>query len=187
MRFLAMLAVLLLGGCDTEGDKAAAASHGTDVREQAAASARPAVPSASSVVQALSPEEDAKLRRKFALAELKYNPCIKLKDDVVQGRGCPSAIAVFGPYANVPGNSELELTFDIQSPTTIDVYSDMGSEGGKRELAALINQTLAPKEKRHFGYKVNMAQPDTAVEARIWVHGAGPVDFDITNLSVTVR
>jgi hypothetical protein len=190
MRSAFLLAFAVLGGCDTEGDKAPLVGQVKEAKPVASVTAAPAssaTPAGSVAPVALSPGEDAKMRRKYGPADMKYDQCIKRVDATLQGRACPSAIMVFGPYVNVPGNSEVEFSFEIQSPTGVDVYSDMGSQVGKRALGAISTQTLAANEKRRIGYKINMAQPDTAVETRIWVHGAGPVDFDITNLNVTVR
>jgi hypothetical protein len=190
MRSALLVGFAVLGGCDTEGDKPALASHGKEAKSVPVAAVPASASSAagnSAEPVPLPPEEDAKLRRKYGAADMKYNECIKRVDATLQGRGCPSAIMVFGPYVNVPGNSEIEFSFEIRSPTGVDVYSDMGSQVGKRALGAIATQTLAANEKRRIGYKINMASPDTAVETRVWVHGAGPVDFDITNLNVTVR
>jgi hypothetical protein len=188
MRFAFVLAFAALSGCDTEGDKVALANLGDG--GTAVAAVEPIASGAVSSVSrpaAISADENAKLRRKYDHADMKYNPCVKREETTVKGRGCSSGIMVFGPYVNVPGDSEVELTMDIQSPSAINVHSDMGSQVGKRSLGGISPQTLAPNEKRRIGYKINMAQADTAVETRIWVHGTGPVDFDITNLIVQVR
>jgi hypothetical protein len=191
MRSAFFLAIAVLGGCDTEGDKAAFASHGKDAKPATPGVTAAAPAAATGSVQpasvTLSPAEDKALRRQYGPADMKYNPCVKRKDATLQGRGCSSGIILFGPYVNVPANSEVELTLDIQSPSAIGIHSDMGSQVGKRALGAIAPQPIAANEKRRIGYKINMAQPDAAVETRVWLQTDSPVDFEITNLLVTVR
>jgi hypothetical protein len=190
MRSALLVVFAVLGGCDTEGDKAAVANLGRDGGTAApvVAPATEGGPSAE-VAQpiALSAADDAKLRRKYGSADMQHSPCIKRVGGTLQGRGCPAGIVVFGPYANVPGNAEVEFSMEIQSASAVQVHSDMGSQAGKRSLGAIAPQALVPNEKRKVGYRINLAQPDTAVETRVWLHGAGPIDFDITNLTVEVR
>jgi hypothetical protein len=118
---------------------------------------------------------------------MKYNPCVKVEGKTIQGRGCPATILVYGPYVDVPANSEIELSFEVQGPTRLGVYSDMSAQVGKRPLGALVPQQIPAGEKRKLGYRINMATADVTVEARIWLHALGPVDFDITNLSLIVK
>jgi hypothetical protein len=181
----------LLAACDAEGDKAAAASHGQGQAKPATpvseAAPSQGVPAAPAPVPAALPGDDGKLRRKYGLADMKYNPCVKVQGATLQGRGCPATIVVFGPYSNVPANSEIEFVFEVQATSAVEVYSDMFAQVGKRALGSLVPQKLAPNEKRRFGYRVNMAAADTAVEARVWVHGTGPSDFEVSNLSMTVK
>jgi hypothetical protein len=191
MRFrLLLTGFFLLTACDAEGDKAALPSHGPAPATPPAAPAEPAAPppaSASGPASTVSPEDEDKLRRKYGAADMKFNACVKLQGGTLLGRGCPATIVVFGPYTNVPANSEIEFVFEIQATSPVEVYSDMFAQVGKRPLGSLVPQKIAANEKRRFGYRVNMAAADTAVESRIWVHGTGPADFDITNLSLTVK
>lgn len=135
----------------------------------------------------LSAADNAKLRRRYGPADMKYNPCVKVVGTTIQGRRCPATILIYGPYAAVPANSALEFSFVLEGPTMLGVYSDMSAQAGARSLGALLPETLAAGEKRRLGYRINMATADVAVEARIWLHATGPVDFDITNLSLVVR
>jgi hypothetical protein len=184
---LLLSGVLVLASCDAEGDKAAAASHG-QTPPKPVASADIVPPPVTTAAPVPPPaEDDAKLRRKYGLADMKYNPCVKVEGGNLQGRACPATIVVFGPYASVPAKSEIEFAFDLQATSNVEVYSDMFAQVGKRALGSLVPQKIAANEKRRFGYRVNMDTADTAVEARIWVHGTGPADFDVSNLSLTVK
>jgi len=181
-----LVALSLLSACDAEGDKAAAASHGQE-KKPAPATPAAAAPAASSDAQPVTAADDAKLRRKYGPAEMKYNGCAKRQENTIVGRGCPSTIVVYGPYVAVPANSEIDFSFEIQATSAVNVYSDMFAQVGKRALGALNTQAIPANEKRKLGYRINNKDADTALEARVWVHGTGPTDFEITNLSVTVR
>jgi hypothetical protein len=141
-------------------------------------------PSARAAVGAPS-EMDAGLR--YGPADMKYKPCIRRVGDTLVGRDCMAEILVYGPYADVPARSKVTLGFDVQGPGMLGVYSDMTARVGTKVLGSLTPLRVPRGEKRHVEYSVQVEQPETAVEARIWLHGRGPVDFDITNLSVSVR
>src|SRR5262245_42312418 len=119
MRSAFLLAIAALGGCDTEGDKAAAASHGRDAKAAVLpASATAPGPAPSEGAQRAAPAvDDTKLRRQYGPIDMRTHQCVKRQDATLQGRGCPAAIVVFGPYVDVPENSEVEFSFELRSPT----------------------------------------------------------------------
>jgi hypothetical protein len=146
---------------------------------------------ATPVLPKLSPEpviDDKALRRGYGPADMKLAQCATLeKDGTILGNGCPSNFVVFGPYVSAPGNSNLRISFEIQSDGPIAVTSDAISEVGKRFHGVMDEQTISSGEKRKLGYGIHLFEPVTALEARIGVRADKPVKFKITNLTINVQ
>jgi len=113
--------------------------------------------------------------------------CTKVGEDgVVHGRKCTAVFAVFGPYAHVPPKAQVQVSFQITSPREVTVMSDMVSDLGRR-FHGSIEEHVGGAEPRTVSYRVFFFDPAEGLEARIGVHGEGPVDFDIKNLVVDVH
>ncbi|HTV17154.1 MAG TPA: hypothetical protein VMG12_00745 [Polyangiaceae bacterium] len=132
--------------------------------------------------------EDAELRRGYGVVDMRYEPCVIARgDQALQGEGCASGFLIYGPYVNVPAKSEVEITFDIQPTQRVEVYADIVSQMGKQALAGLNPQTIEAGVNQRLGYRVHIAKADQFVESRIGMRAATPVQFSITNYTMTVR
>lgn len=125
--------------------------------------------------------------RRYRAADMQFKPCVKRVGNTFVGRDCLATVLVYGPYADVPSGSRVTVGFDVQGPTLLGVYSDLTAQIGSQRLGSLWPVRVPRGEKGHVEYSVYVEEAATAVEARIWLHGRGPVDFEITNLSVRVR
>jgi hypothetical protein len=128
------------------------------------------------------------LRRAYGPADMRTAECAKLdKAGTIVAEGCPNNYVVFGPYVRAPGNSNLRVSFEVQSDTAIDVTSDAISDVGKRFHGVMDEQHIAAGEKRRLGYGIHLFEPANALEARIAVRSETPAKFKITNLSIVIQ
>jgi len=136
----------------------------------------------------LAEPDNPELRRSYSSKEMKLHTCAKLNDDgSVTGKGCPSSLVVFGPYVSVPGRSEVQLRFDIESPRELQLTSDMISDSAKQFHGALDELLLSAHAKRSVSYRLHVFETARTLEARIGLRAQGPIDFTITNLSLNIR
>jgi hypothetical protein len=119
---------------------------------------------------------------------MKLHPCAKLNDDgSVTGKACPSSLVVFGPYVSVPNKSEVQLRFDIESPSELQLTSDVISDSAKQFHGALDELLLSANDKRSVSYRLHVFETARTLEARIGLRAQGPIDFTITDLALNVR
>jgi hypothetical protein len=86
-----------------------------------------------------------------------------------------------------PANSDVRVSYEIQSPEKIGVGGDMVSDVGKKLHGSMDEQSVGANELRKIGYSIHLFEPAKALEVRVGVHGIGPVDFKITNFNVTIH
>ena len=119
---------------------------------------------------------------------MKVHPCVERRDDgTIVGTACPSSLVVFGPYVTVPGKSEVQLRFDIESPSELQITSDMISDSAKQFHGALDELLLSANAKRSVSYRLQVFEMAHTLEARIGLSAPRPIDFTISNLSLNVR
>jgi hypothetical protein len=117
-----------------------------------------------------------------------FAPCATRESDtVIVGKGCSSAIVVYGPYVSAPANSDVEVSFRIEAKTRIALVSDVVSNTARNFHGGLLEKTLEPGTEHLVGYKVHLFRGADALESRIFVRGDAPADFRIKDLVVNVR
>jgi hypothetical protein len=79
------------------------------------------------------------------------------------------------------------VSFEIESRGSLVLGADMVSRSAQQFHGSLLEQQIEPGPKRTLGYRVHLFNGVTALESRIFVRATGPVDFRLTNLTVTVR
>jgi hypothetical protein len=132
--------------------------------------------------------EEAALRRAYGASDMKMHPCAASQEDgSIVGKQCPSALVVFGPYVTVPSKSDVKLRFDIESPTSLRVMSDVLSNSAKQFHGAVEEQMIQAREKRTVSYRIHVFDAVRALETRIGIRTDAPVDFTITNLTLSVE
>jgi hypothetical protein len=133
------------------------------------------------------PGDDA-LRRLYNAGDMKMHPCATPQEDgTIVGKQCPSALVVFGPYVTVPAKSDVKLRFDIESSATLRVMSDVLSNSAKQFHGAIDEQTILSREKRTISYRIHVFDAVRTVESRIGIRTDAPVDFTISNLTLSVE
>ena len=108
-------------------------------------------------------------------------------DSVLRGEACPPGFVIYGPYVNIPANAEVDVIFDVTSTQDVEVYADLVSQMGKQGLAGLHPQVLKGGVGHKLGYRVNTFRPDLFVESRIGFRSSAPVEFVLSNYTMTVR
>jgi hypothetical protein len=188
VRFSAMVMAVAGIACNANPSPHASAT------EQASAAEIPMAPGAAvatPILPKLTPEpaiDDTALRRSYGPVDMKLAQCVTLdKEGTLLGSNCPSNFVVFGPYVGAPGNSNLRVSFEIQSDGPIAITSDAISEVGKRFHGVMDEQSIGSGEKRKLGYGIHLFEPVTALEARIGIRADKPVKFKITNLKIQVQ
>jgi hypothetical protein len=132
--------------------------------------------------------EDSELRRGYGVVDMRANDCIRRKNDhTFQGEACPSGIVIYGPYVPVPANSDIEVSFEVKPSKTIEIYADVVSQMGMQMLAGLNRLTVEAGVNQKLGYKVHVFNADTNVESRIGIDSKQAAQFEITNLTMTIR
>jgi hypothetical protein len=184
---------LALGACEKAGSGVAGASSSepgaASVASSPASNDSTAANTAAPVGSAPAPatSDVAALRHSYGAADMRFDGCVKVEDGVVHGRKCTAVFSIFGPYVAVPAHSQVQVSFKIEAPSNVSVFSDVVSDLGHRDHASILDQPVAAKERRSVGYRVSFFEDATALEARIGVRGDGPVDFDISDLVVDVH
>jgi hypothetical protein len=136
----------------------------------------------------LDPAIDAALRRSYGGKEMALQKCMKTdKSGAIVGENCPPGMLMFGPYVRVPRDSDVRLTFDIQSDQKIGVTSDIVSSVGTKFHGAMDEQTVEAKSARNVSYALRMSEEADALEARVWLRSERPASFKITNLELAVK
>jgi hypothetical protein len=131
---------------------------------------------------------DAELRRGYGVVDMRANACVTQKNDhTFVGTACPSGIVIYGPYVAVPENADIEVAFDIKANKRIEVYADIVSRMGAQTLAGLNHQSIEGGASRTLGYRVHMFNAETNVESRIGMKAEPGTEFEIANLTMTVR
>jgi hypothetical protein len=132
--------------------------------------------------------DDRELRRGYGMLDMRSNGCLtRLNDNAFQGEACPTGFVIYGPYVPVPANSEIEVSFEVNSSTTLEVYADVVSQMGVQLLAGLSRQTVEAGVSQKLGYRVHVFNADTNVESRIGISAQNGTRFEISNLAMTVR
>jgi hypothetical protein len=133
-------------------------------------------------------QDEPELRRGYGVVDMRYEPCVTAQgDQALRGEGCPSGFLIYGPYVNVPANSDVEVTFDVQPSQRVEVYADIVSQMAKQALAGLNPQVVDAGVTQRLGYRVHISNADQFVESRIGLRSATPVGFSISNYTMTVR
>jgi hypothetical protein len=136
----------------------------------------------------LDPAVDAALRRSYGGTEMALQKCMKTdKSGAIVGDNCPPGLLIFGPYVRVPGDSNVRLTFDIQSAQKLGVTADIVSSVGTKFHGAMDEQAVDPKAAGHVSYAAHMSEEADALEARVWLRSDRPASFKITNLELKVQ
>jgi hypothetical protein len=189
MRRAAVLALAafpaLLGACGQRTASAEAAPISEDPSATTLkAQLQPLPESASATLERDAPE----LRRGYGIVDMRFDSCVTAQGDAaLRAEGCAPGYLVYGPYVTVPGNAEIDVTFDIQPTQKVEVYADIVAQMGKQGWAALNPQVLQPGGTYKLGYRVNTFRSDPFVESRIGFRSTTPVGFVITNYTMTVR
>jgi hypothetical protein len=132
--------------------------------------------------------DDVELRRGYGAVDMRYQPCVTHEGEhILVGKDCSSGFTIYGPYVRVPANSEIEVSFELSSNKTIEVYADIVSRMAAQTLAGLNRQTLAAGGSRTIGYRVHVFNEDVNIESRIGFAGADGIEFRIRDLTMTVR
>jgi hypothetical protein len=133
-------------------------------------------------------QDDPELRRGYGVVDMRLDPCVSPQGDVaLRGEACSTGFLIYGPYVTVPAKAVIDITFEVQPTQELEVYADVVAQMGKQELAGLSPQVLKPGGTYKLGYRVDTFRSDPFVESRIGFRAATPVEFLITNYTMTVR
>jgi hypothetical protein len=132
--------------------------------------------------------DETGLRRGYGVVDMRFNACVKRESDYAfSGKGCPPGFLIYGPYVPVPAASEIEVSFEVTASKPIAIYSDIVSRMGVQMLAGLSRQKIDANTPEKLGYRVYVFNADANVESRIGMDAEPGTDFQITNLTMTVR
>ena len=133
-------------------------------------------------------EDEPELRRGYGVVDMRFDPCVTTQgNSALHGEACPPGFVVYGPYVSVPAKSTIEITFQIEPSHEVELYADIVSQMGKQTLAGLSPQVLEAGVAHKLGYRVSVFRPDPFVESRIGFRSSTPVEFLLTNYTMTVR
>jgi hypothetical protein len=131
---------------------------------------------------------DADLRRGYGTVDMRFNACVSRPNDYTfEGEGCQAGVLVFGPYVQVPADSEIEVSFELKPSKTVEVFADIVSQMGIQTLAGLSRTRVEAGETQKLGYRVHVFNADTNVESRIGIALEPGAPFQITNFLMVVR
>lgn len=185
INWTALAAVTLLAAC---GQRAASADTPPVSQEPGATTLRAQLQPLPGTATSAVEQEEPELRRGYGIVDMRFEPCVTARGDAaLLGEACPPGFVVYGPYVNVPANAEIDVTFEVQSTHDVDVYADLVSQMGKQGLAGLHPQPLKAGVTHKLGYRVNTFRPDPFVESRIGFRSSMPVEFVLSNYTMTVR
>jgi hypothetical protein len=178
-----LLQVALLASCSqTRTDVGA-----PRVSEELASSTFKAQPAPGVQSEGLD-DGDAALRRGYGTVDMRFDSCVKAEGELgLKGEACSPGFVIYGPYVDVPDNSEVEVSFEIRPEKRVEVYADIVAEMGKQTLAGLSPQVIEAGVNQRLGYRVSVFKRDSNVESRIGLRSAEPVQFVVSNLTMTVR
>jgi hypothetical protein len=179
-----LLLIGLVGGCgqDANADSPALGSEPTTARMMAQPQ------SALRLDPDGAPVDDSDQRRGYGAVDMRFEACVGRDGDyLLSGKACPSGILVYGPYVAVPPNSQIEVSFELKPDRTVQVYADLVSQMGRRVLAGLNPQLVAVGQSQKLGFFVNVLKGEENVESRIGFRTDEPVEFVLSNLTMTVR
>jgi len=132
--------------------------------------------------------EEAELRRGYGAVDMRFNSCVtRTNDYTLRGEACPSGFVIYGPYVAVPAKSEIDVTFEFKPSKRVEVYADIVSRMAAQTLAGLNRQVIEAGVTQKLGYRVYIFNPDVQVESRIGMTADPGTNFEITNLTMTVR
>jgi len=181
---LVYLIAILLPACDASTrrpDPDAPARPAEKVRSTGAASTSAASPPGP------APVDDPALHRTYAAADMKLATCATLLEDgTVEGKNCENGIVLYGPYASIPPNTNVKVSFDIQPTAAASVACDVVSQVGSRFHAATDDTPVEAGKIQHIGFTIRVFEGTAGFENRIWVRSSGKTDFKITNMALQV-
>lgn len=187
---MVLLGIALLGGCAQR----ASADETPPVSGEPTSTTFAAQPGAATTVpgeqddQGLAGGEDDDLRRGYGAVDMRFNACVtRTNDHTLRGEACPSGFVVYGPYVAVPAKSEIEVTFELKPTKRVEVYADIVTRMAAQTLAGLSRQTVEAGVNHKLGYRVHVFNADVQVESRIGMTAEPGTEFEITNLTMTVR
>jgi hypothetical protein len=132
--------------------------------------------------------DEGGLRHAYYSNIAKLHECVHLNDDgSLRGESCPSTLVVFGPYISAPANSNVHVRFDIDSTSHLTLMSDVLSNSAKQFHGALEERAVRANERARVQYRIHIFEPVHALEARIGVRAESPVNFSITDYSLTIE
>jgi hypothetical protein len=156
----------------------------TPVAEQVVAAATPA----PIELPQEPPIDESTLRKTYTVNDIKFHECATVQPDgTVVGKNCPPGCLGYGPYANVPRNSNVRIMFELESQTPVVVSSDVISKGALNFHGGLDEQRLPAKEARTYAYTVHVFEMAERLEARLWFRADGPSNFKLKNVAVVVQ
>ena len=184
VKYLAPIALIAITSCDRDpADVPANPILPPPVAIEAASTDAP-----DAAVSEPPSSATAALRRGYGPVDMKLNPCVTLEDDhTMTGKQCPPGAVVFGPYASAPGDADVDVAFEIETKVPLVLGADMVSRSAQIFHGSLLEQQIEPGSRRGFGYRVHLFKATNDLESRIFARAAGPADFKIHGLVVTVR
>jgi hypothetical protein len=148
----------------------------------------PAVGAAQESEDGLAGSENDELRRGYGAVDMRFNSCVTRVDEhLLNGSGCPSGFVIYCPYVPVPSNSDIEVAFEFKPTKRVEVYADIVTRMAAQTLAGLSRQVIEAGDTQKLGYRVHVFNADVQVESRIGLSAEPGTDFEITNLTMTVR
>ena len=142
----------------------------------------------STSLAALSVSSTPAVRRGYGPVDMKLSPCMSMENDhTIVGKGCSTSIVVFGPYVGVPADSDVDISFEVETRAKAAFVSDVVSHSAQQFHGSLLEQWVDAGQKRLFGYRVHVFKPVASLESRIFIRADTPADFKIRDLVVNVH
>jgi hypothetical protein len=183
LRFISLVNLLVVAACEAAEP---------EPEPQISKTLLPASPApTTAVITSLDqkpPTGDTGLRRGYSLSEMRLGDCAKLEEDgTLVAHDCTSGCVLFGPYLSAPADSDLRVSFEIESLGPLLVASDIVSSSGQTFHGALDQQGVESRKSRKLGYRVHLFQRADGIETRLWVKADGPINFRLTNFVLQVE
>jgi hypothetical protein len=119
---------------------------------------------------------------------MRLHACASLHEDgSIVGKNCPPGIVVSGPSVVSPTHSDVRVHFEIESPASFDLSSEIVSDNALRQHGAVLEKAAPGDRKRSIDHQVHVFEATPKLEARVSVLGAEPVDFRISGLELRVQ
>ncbi len=106
---------------------------------------------------------------------------------LITAKHCKTGFVVYGPYAAVAANSDVELSFELEAQTTFNLYTEVVSAMGTKLYGALPDQPVEKGTTRKFALKLHPYVPIEGLETRLVVTSPTPVDFKIRDFNLRVH